>query len=50
MKGCIIRYRTFVEVGGFIGRTFKNRTKPETIKRINHMVVKLKNKLEKQNK
>ncbi|MDH4262248.1 MAG: hypothetical protein OEV78_04295 [Spirochaetia bacterium] len=49
LKGCIVRYRTFVEVGGIIGRTFKNRTKPESIKRINHMVVKLKTILEKQN-
>jgi len=40
---CIVKYRSFVEVEGIIGKTFKGMTKPESIKRINKMVIKLKN-------
>jgi len=45
-NACLVKYRSFVEVGGFIGNAFKGLTKPESIKRITHMVNKLKNMFE----
>lgn len=46
-NACIVVYRSFVEVDGFIGTAFKGMTKPESVKRINRMVGKLKTILEK---
>ena len=42
----LIKYRCFVEIEGFMGQAFKSLTRPETLKRINRMVVKLKTQLE----
>jgi ribosome-associated toxin RatA of RatAB toxin-antitoxin module len=40
-NACLVKYRSFVEVDGFIENVFKRLTIPESVKRIKRMVEKL---------
>ncbi|MDH4199549.1 MAG: hypothetical protein OEV66_04130 [Spirochaetia bacterium] len=41
-KKCIVKYRTFVQLDGFLGSALNGLARPETIKRIKTLVAKLK--------